>query len=263
LIEEINTLAGETHNISIKEVTTIAVKAGEILLTSGAEIYRVEDTINRICKTYKVECESFVLPTGIFLTAYGIDGENTTLVKRIRDRTIDLERIELVNSFSRNLSNNIMDYDSAMNLLKKIEETKGYPFVLKLMAASLTAFVFVFIFQGNVFEGIAAAIIGSIIYFFKEKVLQVGLFPFLGFFISGIIGGGMSVASATLFKGLNVYKIIIGAIIILLPGMAITNGIKDALYGDITSSLNRLSEGIFIVTAVGAGVALILFLLLR
>ena len=249
--------------MNVREVTDIAVKAGEILLTSGAEIYRVEDTINRICEAYNIKCESFVLPTGIFVSAYNSQGDTVSLVKRIRERTINLEKIELVNSFSRSLRNMNLDYKRAMKKLNDIEKTRGFSFPARLMAASVTAFVFVLLFQGNINEGIAAALISAVIYILKEKVLQVGIFPFLGFFISGIIAGSMSLLFASFITNLNVYKIIIGSIIILLPGMAMTNGIKDALYGDITSSLNRLSEGVFTVTAVGAGVALVLFLFLR
>ena len=138
-----------------------------------------------------------------------------------------------------------------MKKINDIEKTRGFSFPARLMAASVTAFVFVLLFQGNISEGIAAALISAVIFILKEKVLQVGIFPFLGFFISGIIAGSMSLLFASFITNLNVYKIIIGSIIILLPGMAMTNGIKDALYGDITSSLNRLSEGVFTVTAVG------------
>ena len=100
--------------MNVREVTDIAVKAGEILLTSGAEIYRVEDTINRICEAYNIKCESFVLPTGIFVSAYNSQGDTVSFVKRIRERTINLEKIELVNSFSRSLRNMNLDYKRAI-----------------------------------------------------------------------------------------------------------------------------------------------------
>ncbi|NMB97173.1 MAG: threonine/serine exporter family protein [Clostridiaceae bacterium] len=249
-------------NVNIHDITRIAIKAGKILLTSGAEIYRVEDTINRICKAYNVECDSFVLPTGIFITAYGSNGETITRVKRIKERTINIKKIEAVNAFSRSLKDHVPDYSEAMNTLDSIDRDRGYPFWLKLTATSVTAFAFVLLFNGTVNEGIVAAIVSAVVYFFKERVLQVAIFPFLGFFVSGIIAGGMSLLSATLISGLNMYIIIIGAIVIHLPGMAMTNGIKDALYGDITSSMNRVSEAFFSVAAISAGVALVLLVFL-
>lgn len=57
--------------MNAKEVMEIASFAGEILLSSGAEIFRVEDTITRICNSYGVECECFVMPTGFSTTVRG------------------------------------------------------------------------------------------------------------------------------------------------------------------------------------------------
>lgn len=248
--------------LDMHQVAKVAIKAGRILLTSGAEIFRVEETINRICNAYDVKCDSFVLPTGIFITAYGDDGEAITQLKRIKERTIDIKKIEAVNAFSRSLEDRVPEYCEAIDILDSIERDKGYPFWLRLAATSITAFAFVLLFKGNISESMAAAIVSALVYFFKERVLQISTFPFLGYFVSGIIAGGMSLVVAALFNGLNIYLIIIGAIVIHLPGMALTNGIKDALYGDITSSMNRLSEGIFSVASVGAGVALVLLLFL-
>lgn len=91
----------------------------------------------------------------------------------------------------------------------------------------------------------------------------MGFFQFLEYFISGLFVGGLSVLAIKLFPGLDIYNIIIGSIMILLPGVAITNGIKDALYGDTVSSLYRVAETVFISVAVGSGVGIILTIGLR
>ena len=241
----------------------VAQKAGEILLTSGAEIYRVEETIRRICESYGVKCESFVLPTGVFISLAGDTGEPVTLTRRIRERTVDLHRIELVNTFSRSLKDNPVEYSEAMDTLLSIEGTRRFGFFLQLAAAGMTALVFTLLFKGGMEEAVAAFFISILIFTFKEKVLQTGFFPFFEFFVSGAIAGGASIAVTAVFPVLNVYKIIIGSIMILLPGVAITNGIKDALYGDIVSSLSRLGEAAYIAAAVGAGVGIALSVGLR
>ena len=47
----------------------MAVLAGEIMLVSGAEVYRIEDTVSRILKQSGLEgIEVFALATGIFAT---------------------------------------------------------------------------------------------------------------------------------------------------------------------------------------------------
>jgi len=246
--------------MKIKQVMDIAIKAGKILLTNGSEIYRVEDTIRRICKSYGVEAECFVLPTGIFITVIGKDGEPLSFVKRINERAVDLSCIERVNSFSRNLQKNILSYEEAIKTLKSIEEKKGYRFLVRFLVAGITAFVYTLLFKGTINDSIAAFLIGMLIYISKEKVSKAGIFRFFEHFASGLIAASMSVIAVKLFSSLNVYRIIISSIIILLPGVAITNAIKDALSGDIVSSLFGIAEAIFTVVSISAGVAIILSL---
>ncbi|WP_443110773.1 threonine/serine exporter family protein [Caloramator sp. mosi_1] len=92
-----------------------------MLLSSGAEIYRVEDTITRICNSYGVECECFVMPTGFSLTVRNKNGEVLSNVKRIRHRSVDLHRVEMVNTFSRRLLNERASYKEAMQELNSIK----------------------------------------------------------------------------------------------------------------------------------------------
>lgn len=244
--------------MNTKEIAEIAIRAGEILLCSGAEIYRVEDTILRIFRSYNVECECFVLLTGIFISAEGTDGETVTVIKRLKGHTINLHRIDLVNTFSRNLEIHPLPYSEAMGILKTIQNAPSYSFYSKLGCAGLTAFVYTLLFKGKLLDACAALIISMVIFTIKEKMSEIGLVQFFEFFISGLLAGTLSLIATLLFPILDVYKIIIGAIMILVPGVAITNGIKDALYGDTVSSLYRISEAAFISVAIGAGVGIVL-----
>ena len=124
------------------ELMEIALKAGEILLRSGAEIYRVEDTIRWICNSYHTECESFVLPTGIFISIReNAFSEPMTSVRRISRRTVDLDCIDKVNSFSRQLHRRLMPYNEAIEELNKIEKQKQNPFPSRLFAAGVASFM--------------------------------------------------------------------------------------------------------------------------
>ena len=52
------------------EVMELAMQAGELLLENGAEIFRVEETMDRICRHYGVESASqFILMNYILATA--------------------------------------------------------------------------------------------------------------------------------------------------------------------------------------------------
>ncbi len=240
-----------------RELIEVALKAGEILLTSGAEIYRVEDTVKRICRSYGTECESFALPTGIFITVWDEAGSvSQTTFKRISQRSVDLHRVDSVNSFSRSLEKALPEYREAMELLNGIEKRRSYGFPIRLATAGAASFVFTLLFRGTAGEGAAAIIIGMLIFTIKERLSKTGVFQFFEFFTAGAAAGAASLLAVRLFPEFNVYKIIIGAIMLFLPGVAITNGIKDALFGDLVGSLARMGEAAFVAVAVGAGVGI-------
>lgn len=244
--------------MNTNEVMQVAIFAGEILLKSGAEVYRVEETITRISRSFNFECETFVMPTGIFISSNGKGNEFVSYVRRIKGRSLDLHRIELINSFSRGVEVQKMTFEEAMKALKDIEKAPYFSFPVRLISAGMTALTYTLLFKATLWESVVAFFISMAIYIFNVLLSRAGSFQFLQNLLSGALAGGVTIFMNSMFPVLNVDKILIGAIMILVPGMAITNGIKDALYGDIVSSISRIGEAVFVVTAVGIGVAVTL-----
>lgn len=240
------------------DMMNIALKAGEIVLTSGAEIYRVEETIVRICNSYSLKCESFVLPTGIFISIENEDGSMNTGFRRIRNRKVDLNRIDSVNNLSRSLQMYQPDCKTVLEKLTEINEVKQYSFPARIAATAIGSFSFTLIFKGSLYDGIAALCIGTVSYLLREILTRKGFFQFLENFTAGLVAGFLSIAAYRFYPLLNEYKIIIGSIMLYLPGVSITNGIKDALYGDLVASLTRLGEAVLLVAVLAAGVGIAL-----
>ncbi|NLK85900.1 MAG: threonine/serine exporter family protein [Clostridiaceae bacterium] len=257
LYEKVRSVPGGVC-LQTTELMNIALKAGEIMLTSGAEIYRVEETIVRICNSYDFKCESFVLPTGIFISIENEDGSRNTGFRRIHNRKVDLNRIDSVNSLSRSLQAIQPVCKTVLMKLIEINEIRQYSFHARIAATALGSFSFTLLFQGSFYDGIAALFIGSVSYLSREILARMGSFHFLENFITGIIAGFLSIAAYRLYPSLNEYKIIIGSIMLYLPGVSITNSIKDALYGDLVASLTRLGEAVLLVTVLAAGVGIAL-----
>lgn len=249
--------------MEVKEVLNIALLSGEILLTSGSEIYRVEDTIDRICGAYGIECEAFVTPTGIMLSGWATANPNdaVSLVKRIRNRTINLHNIEIINTFSRELQQCSLPYDQAMAKLNAVKTAPYFPFAKRLGAAALTSFAYTLLFRGSYIDGLCAAAISILIYTCLEKMKKINFSQYFGNFLCSLAAGLISICAGKLVPQLQVDAIIIGSIMILVPGLAITNGIRDALHGDILSSQARVVEALIVVTSIGVGVGISLLLM--
>lgn len=248
-------------NIKIREATRVALEAGEILLRNGAEIYRVEESITKICNGFGYCCDTFVLPTGIFLTVYSPDQGSETSVRRIKVRTLNLEKIDRINTFSRNLLDSPCSYEEAMKELNAIKSLEFYPVPMQFICAAVVAFVYAILFGGNIVDGFSALLIGGAAHIINLRLIKSGFFPFLIFFVLGFFCGFSGLLSEFLVQGSNVYIIIISSVIMYLPGVAMTNGIRDLLGGDPVSGLIRLGEGVLTIAAIGMGVGLAISIL--
>lgn len=238
-----------------KEVLEIALTAGQILLSNGAESYRVEETIERICEAYKLPCECLSTAKGVFVSVIDESEEKITSLKKIRFRRVDLYRIELVNSFSRNLNENIVSYEEAKSILKGIEDAPYFSFTVRIFAASMTAFIYALFFNGTLYDAFMSALISIGIYYLLEKTAHLGFFQFSEFFFSGFLIGGLSLFSESMLHFVSKDNVITGTIMILIPGVALTNGIKDIIYGDFSSGIAKFGEALLIIIAIGAGIA--------
>jgi uncharacterized membrane protein YjjP (DUF1212 family) len=237
-----------------KRVLEIALSAGQMLISNGAEAYRVEETIERICKAFSLECECMVTAKGVFISVVDHNEEKITSLKKIRTRKVDLYRIELINSFSRNIQHGDMSYEEAKKILKDIEGAPYFSFPVRLFAASMTSFIYALFFNGTIYDSIISAVISMGIYYMLEKVSGIGFFQFFEYFFSGFIIGTVSSLMERIIPFVNKDNITTGAIMILLPGVALTNGIKDIIYGDFNSGIAKFGEAMLVITAVGAGI---------
>lgn len=236
------------------DVMDIALSAGEILLGYGAETYRIEDTVIRICNSYGFEAECLTVSNGLWLTiSQGKD--KITSVKKVKKQSVDLYRIELVNDFSRKLNTKLIPADEAKKTLNYISNSPTFTLRVRLFAACMTGFIYTLFFNGTMLDGIASIIICSVTYLILEKISKLGFFEFLQYYMSGLIIGLSSVGAHLLINSISSHNVITGSIMILLPGVILTNGIKDMLYGDFSSGISRFSEALIVIAAVSAGIA--------
>ena len=245
--------------MNIDKILHICTHAGKILLESGAETYRVEETIVRVCKSFGVDfAESYVTPTGIMVSIYDKEKNTKTLITRIKVRNNNLQKIHLVNDLSREITAHTLSLDEVEKKLFEIERTKAYPFYLTLLASGLAAACLTILVGGGVVDSISCFFIGvgiRLLCIAGERLLLNG------FFIN-IIGGAFASSIAILLYiigvPVEVNYVIIGSIMLLVPGLAITNAIRDTISGDLLSGLTRGAEAIFVAVSIAIGTGSVL-----
>ena len=128
----------------------MAVRAGEIMLASGAEVYRVEDTIHRILKHSGIaRADVFVVTTGIVATIADASLPPLTLVKRVENRATNLNRIYQVNNVSREFCSGKLSVGEAQERLDRIANTTLYGFWKKCIGYAATTGFFAVLFGGR------------------------------------------------------------------------------------------------------------------
>lgn len=244
------------------KVIYLATKTGSCLLESGAETYRVEDTICRILASFDmVNNNCFSTPTGI-MSSCVYEDKTYSQVARIKTRNTNLDRIDKLNQLSRDASTlTIREYEKRLD---QIIQEKPYSDLETIIFAGFTSFGFTLVFKGIIFDALIAFVLGCLVrYFtivFEKKLIN-------SFFI--IVWCSFVVSLITVILGYlklvqNVDIVIIGTIMLLVPGLAITNAIRDFLAGDLVSGVARAFEAtlVAIAVAVGSGIAMTLLLAL-
>lgn len=244
-----------------KRILILAVRAGEIMMKAGAEIYRVEDTIERICKACGVDYVGvFAMPTGIFITMDKGDEEDDTYtyVRRIKSSETDLNKISRVNDFSRTFTTTDMSVEEGMTVLDEIEKERKYPIGVRVICASISAACFSVLFGGNAMDFIIAFLIGAVCYAFSRVLAHADI----NFFIHGLcccaLAAFFALLAAASVPEAHYNMIIAGCLMLFVPGVAITNSIRDFLSGDMISGLGRMAEAFLtaVSLAVGAGIVI-------
>ncbi len=239
--------------------------AGHILLENGAEIARVEETMERICRHFRVECENFfVLSNGIFTTGrpdFSSPGGQYAKVQHIPVKGTQLDKVVAVNQLSREVVEGRYSIEEIKERLDQIRCMPGKGFPVQILASGVGSACFCYLLGGSLIDSAVAFVAGFLLYIF---VLLVGK-SHVTKITKNICGGALvtlvCILSYRLGLGEHLSHMIIGSIIPLVPGVSFTNGIRDIANEDYISGAVRLLDAmlIFLCVAIGVGVMFIAY----
>lgn len=236
----------------------MVVRAGLILLESGAEIYRVEDTMNRLCLSFPgaENPQSYVTTTGVFFS-FKTEDRIVTRVVRVQNYETDLAKVEEVNSLSRRARTATLE--QMETALDRIEARKGYPWWIVALSGGFSAIGFGLMDGAGLPELAAALVIGTIVQLSEIVLCKSSISTILTTMVSSFLCAWLPMVLHLWIPGLNTSSVVVASIAQLVPGLAITNSIRDTLAGDYVSGISRATEAFLIATAiaVGSGAAMV------
>ena len=242
-----------------QKVMSLSIYVGQLLLSYGAEIYRTQDTMTRICEAYDnlYDIDVFGLTNGILLSLE-YDHEIITMFKNSTTSSLNLEKIDLINSFSRQFVLNPMNINEAMDRLKEIEEKDEKNPWTQIIFAGIASSFFALLFGADLKDFISTFFVGALSYELVALVSRLELTFFIESFIGAFASSLLAMVCVQAGLGSNIDHIIIGSIMLFVPGVAITNAVRDVMSGDFISGLVGFTKAIFVALAIAIGVGLVL-----
>jgi len=248
-----------------KRILNLAVSMGEELLKNGGEIYRVQETVSRVMEAYGVwDYHVFVVTNGIFATIHEQGDDAGSMVRDVPLGDINLEKVAKINQLSREICQGRCSLDEADERLKQCQDAAKVRDSVLVLACGIESAGFCYLLGGTPFDSVFSFLLGLLL----QAFLVAGANRAVSKFLLNILGSDLVTAGSLMLyalgMGVHSDRIIIGGIIVLMPGVALVTAIRDLFNGDYLSGGIRLMDALLtgICIAVGVGAAVKLFQLL-
>lgn len=237
-----------------KQILTCALDIGEQMLISGAEIGRVEDSIRLICSAYGcIRTDVFTITSSIVVSIEDAERNYFTQTRRITANKTDLTRLDRLNSLSRQICKEKPEWEYVQQQLQAIQNMPVYPPWLEVLSSALIAGAFAIFFGGAVADGMVAFVLGATLRLITQCLSRARMNQILINVVTSFLISGAALLSVKCGLGQDANEIIIGNIMLLIPGIALTNSLRDMISGDIISGLLRFLDAILVAAAIAAG----------
>ncbi len=234
----------------------LATELGYELAMSGAETFRVEESVTRVLAAYEIEAEVFVIPNCMHISIEPVIGRPLTRMRRIGSHGNDLDAVERYSGLSRRICAQHPAPEIAASWLKEVTASrKHYSHLWYLFGCFIGPLGFSLLYGGApmdaLFSGICGLLVGEINRFMDR--LDANQF-------FRTIGAAFPMALLAYTIGAlgwtpHADAVIIGALMILVPGLLFTNAMRDIIYGDTNSGINRIVQVLLIAMAIALGTA--------
>lgn len=231
-----------------------AALAARTILESSGETYRAEETALRMCNAFGLpDAQIMAFPTGFILSA-GVGGRQESRVYRIAERVIRLDRIDMVNAVSRQAAAGLLTPEKALDALTCVHDTPQSSPLLLGGAYALSSAFFAVMFGGAIPEFCLALALGAAVAALQYALGRMKVPGQLRVFVLGFAASILAALSLRVVPAAQ-EPVITGVIMPLMPGLAMTNAVRDTMRGDLVSGLARGAEALILAILLSAGVA--------
>ena len=232
-------------------------KIGCGIAMGGAETFRVEESVNRILAAYGVESRVYSVPNSLIITLIVPGQAPMTQLCRMERKGTDLDAVEQYSNLGRRICAKTPDLETAVLWLEETEKArKHYKLPTVLLGNILVAWGFSVFFGGSLMDSLCAIACGLLLGYAEHWIgkLKANVFflKVAAAFLMAVLAYGISAFGVVP----NVDSSVIGTLMLLVPGLLFTNAMRDIIFGDTNSGVNRVVEALLIAVAVALGTAI-------
>ena len=234
-----------------------ALNIGAQMLSSGAEISRVEDSIIRMCRAFGAETvECFAITYVIVVTISGENLTELTEIRRINTFDRNMYKLTELNALSREICETQMNPEQASQRLREIENRKSYSLSGKMFIFALISLSFTLFFGGSLKDMAVSVLIGVLIAPVENVLSRSAMNRFVQVFLCSVVAGLLSIVMAGIWRGVSSELVSIGNIMIFIPGVIFTCAVQEIFSNNMLSGLTRLAEAVIISLVIATGFVL-------
>lgn len=245
---------------NVSAVLEVAIKAGRLLIENGAEISRVEDIMERIAAHYGVDTANFyVLSNGLFTS--GASPEKDGGIPRIYAkvltvpiRSMQFAKVIEVNRLSYSIASGKYTLEEADRELDRIKSLPAKPVWERVLVSAFGVGAFGIVFGGGLIECISCFFVGLFTSLFSIFISGRYLSRIVATIFDAVIMSLLCILFYRIGFGRSLSNLMIGSVMLLVPGLAFVNGVRDLANSDYLAGLTRMTDAMLSFLCISIGV---------
>lgn len=237
-----------------EERLALVLDIAEQMVISGAEVARTEYSVRRICKSFgAVRTEALSITTSLIVTVYYDEYGSVTQTRRVEKFAYNMDRLEKMNELSREICDKKLTIEDGRKRFSELMSEKYYSFHSQILFFMLIAFTFTLFFGGSIKDALVSSFIAIIFKYIDEFARKIEINKFIPIVASSLLGGFLAIMAVRAGLADSVGKVSIGDVMLLIPGIMLTNSLRDMFGGDTITGGIRFIEATLIAVMIAVG----------
>jgi len=234
----------------------LVVELGYDLAVAGAETFRVEESVSRVLDAYGIQAECFSIPNCLIVSIETPEGKPMTRMRRIGQHGNDLDAVEKFSGLSRALCSRKPEPQEGMKWLEAVKASRlTYSPAISYLGNFMGASGFAMYFGGTPTDCLCAGVCGIAVGFITKLLNRLKANQFFSTIAASFVLAMIAYTMGQLRIAHNPHAVTIGALMLLVPGLLFTNAMRDIIYGDTNSGMNRMAQVLLVAVALALGTA--------